>query len=277
MDSTTFRRFIRTAWLVGSLVECLVRFALLRVAVRVSQGRGLNMHDRALWLHRSCLRITRRMGICLQANAALPADGLIVSNHLSHMDILLYGALGPVVFVSKKDVRAWPLLGQLAACGGTVFVDRARSTQSVDAARHIEQLLRGNIPVLLFPEGTSSNGTSVLPFRSPLFESAIRAEAPITAAAIGYAAAEVPESDLSYWGDKVFFPHLYRTLGHRQLTVHIRFAATATVFTNRKEAARAMHEAVSGLREAMQTLIKDSDSAHSEPLLSKRPPQAFAR
>jgi 1-acyl-sn-glycerol-3-phosphate acyltransferase len=130
---------------------------------------------------------------------------------------------------------------------------------------------------VLFPEGTSSNGKSVLPFRSTLFESAIRAQAPISAAAIGYAAEEVTESDLSYWGDKVFFPHLYRTLGHRQLLVDIRFAATAPVFTNRKEAARATHEAVSGLREAMQTHSKDSDSAHSEPLISDGHSQAFAR
>jgi 1-acyl-sn-glycerol-3-phosphate acyltransferase len=232
--------------LVVSLLECLWRFGFLRLG-----QRDLNARERAAWLHRCCLRITRRLGIVLTTHGSMLERGLVVSNHLSHLDILLYGSLGPVVFVSKRDVRSWPFMGLLAACGGTVFVDRERSVQAADAAREIETLLRGDVPVVLFPEGTSSDGTTVLPFRSPLFEPAIRQRCPVQAAAIHYAAEGATESMLAYYGDKVFFPHLCETLGHRRLAVTISFAESESGFSDRKQAARATHEAVTNLRRTL--------------------------
>jgi 1-acyl-sn-glycerol-3-phosphate acyltransferase len=249
MKAPLLRSAFKTTTLVASLVECLVHFALLRLEVRLAFGRGPNIRERATWLHQCCARVTKRLGIVTGADASLPTRGLIVSNHLSHLDILLYGALGPVVFVSKKDVQRWPLLGRLATNGGTVFVDRDRGVQAAEAARQMEELLRGDLPVVLFPEGTSSDGSQVLPFRSPLFESAIRAGCPITAAAIGYAAEGADESALAYFGDKVFFSHLCETLGRRRLTASIQFASTATIFADRKEAARSTHELVSKFRD----------------------------
>ena len=235
----------RTLLLVFSLIECLARFAVRRLHLR----RLLTVRERAVWLHESCFRITQRLGIDLATRGTLPSRGLVVSNHLSHLDILSYGALGPIVFVAKKDVRRWPLLGQLASCGGTVFVDRERSAEAAETARQIEDLLRGDVPVLLFPEGTSSDGTSLLPFKPPLFEAAVRAGCPVTAAAIAYSADGVSEGTLAYYGDKVFFPHLHQTLGHRRLSIGVRFADRAEVFLHRKEAARVTHERVSVLRE----------------------------
>ena len=94
--------------------------------------------------------------------------GLTVSNHLTYLDVLAYGAVRPFLFVAKSEVRRWPLLGTLASLGGTIYVDRDRGLQVADATLEIEQALRDGISVLLFPEGTSSNGSSVLPFRSPL-------------------------------------------------------------------------------------------------------------
>jgi len=246
MTGSRLRGAVRTTILVASLFECVVRFGWLRIR------RQPTAQERAVWLHRCCLRITKRLGIHVDAHGRLPARGLVVSNHLSHLDILLYGSLGPVVFVSKKDLLSWPLLGQLAAFGGTVFVDRERGTQAADAARQMEELLRGDLPVVLFPEGTSSNGATVLPFRSSLFESAIRARCPVTAAAIGYAADGIEEGTLAYYGDKVFFPHLYETLGYDGLAVTIRFAEGSRVFADRKEAARVTHGVVGELRHQIQ-------------------------
>jgi len=245
-----YRALFKTTVLILSLVEFQVRFLLLQLEVRLALSRPLSIQERATWLHQSCSRLTRRLGIRLRSDAPLPTSGLIVSNHLSHLDILLYGSLGPATFVSKKDVRKWPLLGRLARNGGTIFVDRERTSQTADAARQIEDLLRsaGNaLPVVLFPEGTSSDGNTVLPFRSPFFEPAIRAAAAITPAAIAYRADETDESTLTYWGDKVFFPHLYETLGRTGLGAEIRFAPART-FIDRKTAARATHDAVVTLR-----------------------------
>ena len=132
---------------------------------------------------------------------------------------------------------------------GTIFVDRRRSLQVADATREIEQALRAGIPVLLFPEGTSSDGSSVLPFRSPLFDPAIRAGASVTAAAVRYHAADATEDQVTYWGDMVFLPHLFRTLCVRGLTAEIGFDSPCR-FPDRKCAAREAWRQVHLLRMA---------------------------
>jgi 1-acyl-sn-glycerol-3-phosphate acyltransferase len=173
--------------------------------------------------------------------------GLTVSNHLTYLDILVYGAVRPFLFVAKSEVRRWPLLGTLASLGGTIFVDRSRGLQVAQASRQMEQGLRDGLAVLLFPEGTSSDGRSVLPFRPPLFEPAIRAGASVTAAAIRYHAEDAVESEVSYWGEMVFFPHLFHTLCVRGLAAGIRFGAPSQ-FGDRKIAAREAWRQVQGLR-----------------------------
>ena len=101
----------------------------------------------------------------VSASGPLPASGLIVSNHLSYLDILFYASLMPCIFVSKSEVLSWPLFGILARCGGTIFVERSRAHGVDEPARRIAAALTLGIPVVLFPEGTSTDGRTVLPFR----------------------------------------------------------------------------------------------------------------
>jgi 1-acyl-sn-glycerol-3-phosphate acyltransferase len=93
---------------------------------------------------------------------------LFVSNHVSWVDIVAIGSLQPVAFVAKSEVAKWPLVGITAKMQRTVFVDRARRHQSADAVAQIVDRLEGGTPVVLFAEGTSSDGNRVLPFRSAL-------------------------------------------------------------------------------------------------------------
>jgi 1-acyl-sn-glycerol-3-phosphate acyltransferase len=172
---------------------------------------------------------------------------LIVSNHLTYLDILVYSAARPFLFVAKSEVRRWPFLGTMARLGGTIFVERGSSLQAAQASRQIEQSLREGIPVLLFPEGTSSDGSAVLPFRSPLFDPAIRAGAPITAAAIRYHADDAAEAQVTYWGDMVFVPHLFRTMCVKGLAAEIIFDFPSQ-FPDRKTAAREAWRQVQSLR-----------------------------
>ena len=245
-----WRGVSRTTLMIGSLSESLLLFGLLRLRIRIVEGRAPDAYDRAVWLHHCCKRITSRLGIKLISADSLPQRGLVVSNHLSHLDILLYGALGPIVFVAKSDLKSWPLLGRLATCGGTVFVNRQRSIKAGNAAREMEHLLDRNLPVLLFPEGTTGDGKSVLPFRSSLFEAAVRSAKTITPAAIRYSAPGVDEQALAYYGAKSFLPHLYETLSHRELTVTINFSEQSARFKDRKQAASAAYESVCQLRQS---------------------------
>ena len=93
---------------------------------------------------------------------------LFVSNHVSWVDIVVIGSIQPVAFVAKSDVRKWPLVGVTAEMQRTVFVDRARRHQAADAVGEIVKRLAGGTSVVLFAEGTSSDGNRVLPFRSAL-------------------------------------------------------------------------------------------------------------
>ncbi len=129
-------------------------------------------------------------------------------------------------------------------------IRRARAQPSGrPGGRQIEQSLREGVPVLLFPEGTSSDGSSVLPFRPPLFDPAIRAGACVTAAAIRYHADDVAEDEVTYWGDMVFLPHAFRTLCLEGLTAEITFGSSCR-FDNRKTAAQVAWRQVQALRDS---------------------------
>lgn len=237
---------VRTALVAFSVIEALVRFVPLYLAA----GGQLSTARRAAWLHVSCARLARRLSLwpSVSFSGGQDAAGLIVSNHLTYLDILMYSAARPFLFVAKSEVRRWPFLGTMARLGGTIFVDRGRSLQAAEASRQIEQGLREGMPVLLFPEGTSSDGSSVLPFRSPFFDPAIRAGVLVTAAAIRYHADDAAEDQVTYWGDMVFAPHLFRTMCIRGLSAEISFDSPRR-FPDRKSAARQAWQQVQSLRD----------------------------
>jgi 1-acyl-sn-glycerol-3-phosphate acyltransferase len=93
---------------------------------------------------------------------------LIVANHVSWLDIVLLGSVAPVAFIAKREIADWPLIGQGAKAQRSIFVDRTRRHQTAEAIAEIAQRLADGTPVVLFAEGTSSDGNRVLPFRSAL-------------------------------------------------------------------------------------------------------------
>jgi 1-acyl-sn-glycerol-3-phosphate acyltransferase len=226
-----------------TLLQLLLRFAWLRLRLR-----RLTLADRAEWMQTSCALVLRRLSISLATEGPLPGSGLIVSNHLSYFDILLHAAAGPRIFVSKAEVRAWPLFGWLARCGGTIFIVRGNRSAATEAAIGIEYALRSGVTVVLFPEGTSTDGTTLLPFHSFLFEPAVEAESLVTAAALSYEADEAEERELCYYGDIRFKKNLLEVLGHETLRSRIRFDSRPRIYNSRKHAANDTWERVARLR-----------------------------
>ena len=114
--------------------------------------------------------LCRLLGIRVQVvgTPVLDRPVLMISNHTSWADILAIGSAAPVAFVAKSEVRKWPVVGIVAHLQRTVFVDRQRRQQTGDAIGDMVQRLSENVPVVLFAEGTSSDGNHVLPFRSAL-------------------------------------------------------------------------------------------------------------
>ena len=191
------------------------------------------------------------MRVAVDSRGQRPAEGLIVSNHLSFLDIAVYAAVMPCVFVAKREVRNWPAFGFFARCGGTVFIDRSSRNGAEEAARQIMNVLRTGVPVLLFPEGTSTDGSVVLRFHPSLLEPAIQLGAPITPAAIGYQVPGAAERDLCYYGDIHFVPSLLETLGRREINTRVEFYPQRDVYAERKAAAAELREKVIALRHKM--------------------------
>jgi 1-acyl-sn-glycerol-3-phosphate acyltransferase len=175
---------------------------------------------------------------------------LIVSNHLSYLDILVFAALAPCAFVSKKEVRHWPVFGLFAAIAGTVFVDRSKPAMAALSVAEMKQTLDAGVRLVLFPEGTSTGGDSVLPFKPALFESAVDTGQPIIAARLKY---ELDSADASqvvcYWGEMTFAPHLLRLMREKHVRAFVMFDEAGEVFNDRKTAAQALHKRVSALSE----------------------------
>jgi 1-acyl-sn-glycerol-3-phosphate acyltransferase len=187
------------------------------------------------------------MGITVE-HEGYPRNGLIVSNHLSYLDILAFGSLVPCAFVSKQEVRAWPLIGFLAARAGTVFVDRGRKTGVAESLGSMRRVIGASVPLLLFPEGTSSGGDSVLPFRASLLQAASEAAA-VTPAAIDYHFEYGSvENEVCYWRDMTFGPHIWNLLGTPGLTALVRFGAPHPAEADRKRLAAGLRRSVMALR-----------------------------
>lgn len=230
--------------LVLSLLEVLLRFALLRVRCRGEVSLPL----RARWLHGACKMIVHRLSMRVSASGPLPASGLVVSNHLSYLDILFFSSLMPCIFVSKSEVLSWPLFGILARCGGTIFVERGRGAVIDGVSRQITTALEAGIPVMLFPEGTSTDGGSVLRFFPALFEPAVQVSAPVIPSAVAYELDDRREVDLCYYGDISFGPHLFKALAHRAVHAEIVFAERGVRYPDRKAAAIGSREEVLAIR-----------------------------
>ena len=202
-------------------------------------GRLRRARQGARWLHRWCPRILACMGVEAYVGGPVPgatsASGeqfeAIVANHLSYLDILLLSAALPSVFLAKDEVSRWPLIGWLTARSGAVYVYRGgrRETYPLVNAR-MARAFRSGVPVVFFPEGTTTNGSDVLPFRRGLFHSVLRDRVAVRTAAIRYEivgdAGDVAE-DVCWCGDAALVPHLYRLLGLREVRATVTFGATA--------------------------------------------------
>ena len=211
--------------------------------------------ERAAWLHGFCLRAVKRLGLGTEMRGEFPAGGAVICNHISYVDIVVFASLRPCVFVAKAEIEHWPVLGWMTTMAGTVYVARGRGGSAAAAQSGIRAAAESGLPIVFFPEGTTTNGETVLPFRSGLLGQVLADEQAVTAAAIRYRLGEGNEAgvsvadDVAYWGDRAMLPHIFRFLGLRGVTAEVRFAPgpigfTAGAVANRKVAAAEARTAV---------------------------------
>ena len=215
--------------------------------VRGVSGEG-ERTARATWLHHCCQRTLRLMNVHVAVRGPLPKGGLIVANHLTYLDIVALSAALPCVFVSKMEVADWPLFGAYAQRSGTLFLDRARRGAVSGVAGLMREVLATGLPLVFFPEGTSTSGDEVLPFKTSLFEPVAALGCMVTAAAIRYATADGSvREEIHWWGPMLLAPHLLKVLAKRRIDVTIHFGESCARGGDRKTIARELHGEVSAL------------------------------
>ncbi len=205
--------------------------------------------------HRLCLRV---LGVKIRVIGRPLAEGpcLVASNHVSWLDITVLGSLTELSFVAKKEVAGWPIFGLFAKLQRCLFVDRAKRTATAEFRENMRKRLDDGDRLVLFPEGTSSDGNRVLPFRSALMSAA---EMPVSDM-LGGAVRPIKVQPLSiaytrlhglpmgrqyrpyfaWYGDMEMAPHLWDVLklGPCDVTIHIHETVTMEQIGNRKALAR---------------------------------------
>jgi lyso-ornithine lipid O-acyltransferase len=244
------RRFQRAVALGLALALCIIRGWWMRLRGPVTLGR------RALWLQACSRSVLRSLGVDVRVQGTPPARGLVVSNHLSYLDILVISATVPCFFVSKLEVARWPYFGWAARTAGTIFLDRASRSSAAAVAGEISVRLALPILVLLFPEGTSTDGAQVLRFHPRLMEPATHSGAPITSVAIRYVlAGGVQERELCWFGDVGFVSHLWKVLGVAGFSAQLQFGEPS-VYADPRVAAERTHAEVSAMRDARVPAVR---------------------
>lgn len=179
-----------------------------------------------------------------------PGPSLIVANHLSYLDIIALSRCTQCVFVAKSEVASWPVIGWLCRRIGTIFVNRNRNRDLAQTLAAIEKAWAEGVSVVFFPEGTSSAGDAVLPFKPSLLELAARHGRPVHYAALRYRTppdAPPAREAVCWWGAMTFPNHFFNLLKLRAFTVSLAFGAEPLRAFDRKELARELWAGVSAL------------------------------
>ena len=199
---------------------------------------------------RGFLRVWR---IELQVRGTPPAQGqlLLVANHISWLDILVLHAAGYCRFVAKADVQGWPVIGRMASAAGTLYIARDSRRDALRVVHHMrDALLRGEV-VAVFPEGTTSDGITLLPFHANLIQAAISAHAPALPVALQFIDGRNGAMSTApmYIGDQTLLESVWRTLTTPGLRAVVSYGqAQSPEGRERREWAAELRRQVDGLR-----------------------------
>jgi 1-acyl-sn-glycerol-3-phosphate acyltransferase len=218
-------RILTPFWRSFRLSEHLLTGAT--IALIVASGHRLGLRSRRLpnlvrWWHgRLCLAL----GIRIEATGDLASNALLVANHVSWLDIPVIGSQGRIGFLSKAEVRKWPLIGWMASVAGTLFMTRG-ANQTGEMIRRIDERVRTGLAMVVFPEGTTTDGTRLLRFHPRLLAAGQVAGIRVQPVAVRFGTSGAPDRIAPFVGDDALLPHLARLVRHPGLRVRLHFLPT---------------------------------------------------
>lgn len=241
-----FPVLLRRSGRIGRLLLHVVRGVLL--AALVFPFVGPNRRDRIIlaWSR----RLLALLGVQLVTNAApqVPAGALLVCNHVSWLDVYLVLATQRVHFVSKSEVRAWPVAGWLAHKTGTLFLERGRRADTARVNAEMRELMAAGAWVAVFPEGTTSDGRGLRRFLPSLLQPAVELQCPIVPAALRYRTPDGRYCAAPAYIDGVnLWQSLMQITGEPAIVAELQFGALIEPNAHRRELAAQAEQAVAGL------------------------------
>jgi 1-acyl-sn-glycerol-3-phosphate acyltransferase len=193
------------------------------------------------------------LGVRLQVHGEVPQCGpvLLAANHISWLDILVMHAARHCRFISKADIQHWPLIGTLATAAGTLYITRESPRDALRVVHHMAECLRADEVLAVFPEGTTGDGSTVLPFHANLFQAAISADAPVVPVGLRFMNSRSGLVSFApcYIGDDTLVGSIWRTLCAQDLVAVVHFGpAQHATGRDRRTWAAAVRSAVIQLR-----------------------------
>lgn len=200
------------------------------------------------------LRMLALLNVRLELRGEPPRSGpvLLVANHISWLDILVMHAARYCRFVSKADVRRWPLIGTLATGGGTIYIERESRRDAMRVVHAMADSLKRGEVVAVFPEGTTSDGITLLPFHGNLIQAAISAHAPAQPVGLAFidAKTRAVSHSPSYVGDETLLGSVWRTVSGPPLVAVVHYGEPQRALgRGRREWAADLRSAVAALRD----------------------------
>jgi 1-acyl-sn-glycerol-3-phosphate acyltransferase len=236
----------------GSTPSFVRLYRLIRLLVHLVYGcyrvgvlfPFFSWRRRVVAIKRWSRQLLRILHLKVTVHGSLPSGHkptLIVSNHVSWLDIWVLDSVVPVRFVAKADIRRWPLIGFLVSGAGTIFIERRRRHDTAHTNRAIVQALTRGEHVGMFPEGTTTDGTELKPFHASLFQPALGAGARVVVVALRYVNRDGRVNlDASYAGERSLWESVLLILAHRSLRAELIFAGTIDITgKTRRDIARA--------------------------------------
>ena len=228
---------------VGRLGACVLHI-FHGLAIVFVRFRSYDIARREACIRWFSTKLLRTLGVGMRVSGSpVPGGVLMVSNHISWLDILAMHAVCPQArFVSKADVKRWPLISQLAGAAGTLYLERDRKRDALRVVHVIAQSLQSGQMVAVFPEGTTSDGRAVLPFHANLLQAAIATESSVQPVALRFSdSTDAVSRAVEFIGDTTLLQSLWRVVCGDGVTVRLHLLPPhATAHAERRALAAAL-------------------------------------
>jgi len=247
-----FRVLYKTIITFIVIVSFFILSALIQIVLPFSKFKKRKVITKVSASHAKIM--LKVLGFKLNLKGGLPDEGvMIIGNHMSYLDILIYLSFFEALFVTSVDMRERLFLGQVTQMGGCLFVERRNPRKLPQEMRAIKEFFNKGFSVCIFPEGTSSDGSSVLPFKNSMFQIPLETGCEVQPIALKYTNVDGKDfgpqtcDSVCWYGELKFFPHLINLFKLKTVEANLYVLPTidATAFTNRKDLSNHAHKILS--------------------------------